>query len=249
MRPRLQPEPEAPVTEADLALLPGPVGRYLRFAGAVGRPRVRNFRIDFTGTFRTGVKAPWMRFRSRQFNFIDPPARLFLMRGSMAGFPALGLHLFQDGGASMRIQLAGLLQVVEARGPEMDQGETVTWLNDLCLFAPAALIDPRIRWEPLGQDSVRAICALGPVTVRAELSFGAQGELTGFRSGDRFLCADGRSYRRLPWSTPLGDWRELDGRRVPGYGEAVWDLPEGPFRYGRFQLAGLRYNCGPEGLD
>jgi hypothetical protein len=85
VRPRLQPEPEAPVTEADLALLPGLVGRYLRFAGAVGRPRVRNFRIDFTGTFRTGLKAPWMRFRSRQFNFIDPPARLFLMRGSMAG--------------------------------------------------------------------------------------------------------------------------------------------------------------------
>ena len=41
------------VTEADLAALPEPVRRYLRVTRAVGQPRVRNYRIRFTGRIRS----------------------------------------------------------------------------------------------------------------------------------------------------------------------------------------------------
>lgn len=248
VRPQLAGGPETLVTEADLAPLPEPVRNYLRRAGAVGRPRVRNFRATFTGTFRNGLKAPWMDFRSEQYDFVDRPARMFLMRGSLRGVPARGLHLFQDGAASMRIQLASLFQVVDARGPEMDQGETVTWFNDLCLFAPAALIDPRIEWEPEGPAAARARVRLGRVAVGALLRFSPVGDLVDFVSEDRFLSADGKSFRRYPWSTPAGDYRDVAGRRVPGYGEAVWHTPEGPYCYGRFHLADIQYNCGPDSL-
>jgi hypothetical protein len=47
----------------------------------------------------------------------------------------------------MRVKVASILMMVDAKGPEMDQAETVTLFNDLCVFAPGALIDPRIRWQ------------------------------------------------------------------------------------------------------
>jgi uncharacterized protein DUF6544 len=37
------------VTEADLDPLPAPIQRYLRFAGVVGQPRVKNYRMRFIG--------------------------------------------------------------------------------------------------------------------------------------------------------------------------------------------------------
>ena len=37
------------VTDADLVPLPEPVQRYLRATGAVGQPRVRNYRVRFRG--------------------------------------------------------------------------------------------------------------------------------------------------------------------------------------------------------
>ena len=40
------------VTESDLAPLPLPVQQYLRYVGAVGRPRVRSFQAVFGGEFR-----------------------------------------------------------------------------------------------------------------------------------------------------------------------------------------------------
>lgn len=90
-----------------------------------------------------------MVFRSEQYNFFDQPTRLFLMKATRYGLPVEGLHLFRGDSATMQIKLASLLQVVDAKGPKMNQGETVTLFNDLCLMAPAALIDKeRIQWEP-----------------------------------------------------------------------------------------------------
>lgn len=234
------------VTEADLSHLPAPVQKHLRVAGAVGKPRIRNFRAVFTGEFRNGLKGPWMPFRSEQYNFYDPPSRLFLMKASAYGLPVAGLHLFQDGNATMQIKVASLAQVVDAKGPRMNQGETVTLFNDLCLLAPAALIDrERIQWEDVGPLAARARFTNRGITISALLSFNEAGELTDFISSDRFMSSDGKTYLSYPWSTPVSGYQDRGGRRVAGSAAAMWHTPEGGFVYGKFNLADLDYNLGP----
>jgi hypothetical protein len=231
------------VTDSDLSHLPAPVQKYLRVVGAVGKPRMHNFRAVFTGEFRNGMESPWMVFRSEQYNFFDQPSRVFLMTATRYDLPVQGLHLFRGNGASMQIKLASFLQVVDAKGPEMNQGETVTLFNDLCLLAPAALIDKqRIRWEAAGPLAARATFTHQGNTIGALLSFNQAGELTDFMSNDRFLSSDGKTFQSYPWSTPVRNYRNLGGRRVVGYGEAVWHNPQGEFSYGKFNLAEIEYN-------
>jgi hypothetical protein len=233
------------VTEADLSDLPAPVQKYLRVTGALGKPRIHNFRAVFTGDFRNGLKSPWMVFRSEQYNFFVQPSRMFLMKATMYGLPVEGLHLFRGDSATMQIKLASLLQVVDAKGPEMNQGETVTLFNDMCLLAPAALIDKeRIQWEADGPLAARARFTHMGNTITARLTFNQAGELTDFVSDDRFLSADGKTFKSYPWSTPVRSYREFGGRWVPSYGEAVWQTPEGEFTYGRFNLAEIDYSLG-----
>ncbi|MFO0759709.1 MAG: DUF6544 family protein, partial [Byssovorax sp.] len=64
------------VTEADLAPLPAPVQRYLRFVGVVGHPEPRAFRVRFNGRIRSGPTAPWMSFTGEQHSAVHPPSRL-----------------------------------------------------------------------------------------------------------------------------------------------------------------------------
>lgn len=233
------------VTESDLSHLPAPVQKYLRVTGAVGKPRIHNVRAAFTGDFRNGLESSWMVFRSEQCNLFDQPTRLFLMKAVMYGLPVEGLHVFRGDSATMQIKLASLLQVVDARGPEMNQAETVTLFNDMCLLAPAALIDKeRIQWEADGSLAARARFTHMDHTITARLSFNQAGELIDFVSNDRFLSADGKTFKSYPWSTPVRSYRELGGRKVAGYGEAVWHTPEGEFTYGKFNLAEIDYNLG-----
>jgi len=73
------------------------------------------------------------------------------------GIPAVGLHLYQDAKAIFKIKLFGLFTVVDAFGPKMDQGETVTVLNDMCFIAPGALIDKGIQWEIIDDLTINAV--------------------------------------------------------------------------------------------
>ena len=235
---------EAPlVSEADLCGLPAPVQQYLRITGSVGKPRIQNFKAVFTGDFRNGLNGPWMVFRSEQYNFIDQPTRLFLMKATMYGLPVEGLHMFRGDSATMQIKLASLLQVVNAKGPEMNQGETVTLFNDMCLMAPATLIDKeKIKWEADGPLSARATFTHLGNTISARLSFNQAGELTDFVSNDRFFSPDGRTFKNYPWSTPVRSYRVFGGRKIASYGEIVWHTLQGEFTYGKFNLAEVEYN-------
>ena len=56
------------------------------------------------------------------------------------------------------------------------------------------------------------------------------------------LLAAGKTFRSYPWSTPARSYKMFGGRKVPGYGEAVWHTPDGEFVYGRFNLAEIEYN-------
>jgi hypothetical protein len=230
-----------PLGDDDLAGLPPALRAFLRRVGVVGKPRVRAFEAHYAGRFRNGLNARWMRFTSEQRNTVAPPTRLFLMRASMAGIPMAALHTFTGPDARMRARIASVLQVVDATGDKMNQSETVTIFNDLCVMAPAALVDAPIRWTDVGHRSVRGAFTRGNQTVSALLEFDEDGDLVDFVSEDRYMSADGKTYERWPWRTPLRDYGDFGGFRLAGFGATVWKLRDGDFTYGEFNLQRMIY--------
>jgi len=220
------------ITEADLAALPPLVQRYLRFAGVVGTPKVQGFRARMTGRIRGSATAPWMPFVAEQYNFYDPPRRYFWMEATRGGLPVDGLHAYGETDASMRIRLLSLVPVVRVEGPQMMRSETVTLLNDACLFAPGSLLDLPIRWRELDARSVEATYTNGPHTIRAVLVFDESGALANFWSDDRpALAEDGKTLLPQRWSTPIRDYRAMGPYRLASRGEGRYAAPDGEYAY------------------
>jgi hypothetical protein len=69
------------------------------------------------------------------------------------------------------------------------------------------------------------------------------------------FATDGRSLRdpaskrvrRARWSTPIPGWQEVNGRRLPTGGRAVWHLPQGDFAYAELTVEpeDIAYNVPP----
>ena len=232
------------ITEEDLNLVPAPVQRYLRVTGTLGQPRVSNFRAHWRGRIRDSATGPWMAFEAEQVNTLYPmPTRLFFMQAVMKGLPVDVYHRFIGNAATFRVRVLSLLQIVSAAGPDMNRSETVTILNDLCLLAPSALLDPSMHWEASTEDSARVRFERGAETIRAELRFNAAGELIDFISDDRSKAsADGKSFEHLRWSTPFNAYQTFGARRIFARGAAQWHAPNGAFAYGDFELVGIEYN-------
>jgi hypothetical protein len=226
------------LTEEHLKALPEVLAGYIKKSGAVGKPVPENVHLVFAGQMRQRGK-PWFSFTSEQYNFIPRPARLFFMKGRIRGLSVWGYHSYHPPTAKMTIRALSLLPQLKIEGPEMYPTETVTFLNDLCLFAPGALADERIQWEELDDLSIRARLVLKELEVSAILYFNREGDLVNFRSEDRY---DVDKMERFPFTTPVKDYREFNGMRLPSYGEAVWHYPEGEFAYGKFRLKSASYN-------
>ena len=230
------------VSEEDIIHLPDPVKKYLYYVGVVGNPKISNFKAVFRGKMKNKMDGKWMNINSRQYNFYKEHARIFYIRSKKFGIPVTGLHLYVGDKATMRIKIVSLFTVVDARGDEMNQSETVTMFNDMCLLAPATLIDKNIRWETVESHLVKATFTNQDNTITALLYFNEQGELVNFISNDRFYSTDGETYHNYIWSTPVKDYKEIKGRKIPTYGEAIWDMPEGEFTYAIFNIKKIKYN-------
>ena len=227
------------ISEKDITPLPELVQKYLRFCGVINTPKITNFRAVFEGKMRDKGK-DWFPFKSEQYNFVPEPTRLFYMCGKMFGITVPGYHHYKNGTAVMDIRLFGLFSIIKKSGAEMNKTETVTLFNDLCLLAPAALIDKRISWENIDSNRVKATFVNHGISITAILYFGKDGELVNFTSEDRMALGFNQ---RITFSTPVHEYKEFNGIKVVYKADAVWHYPSiGEFTYGVFELKDIKYN-------
>lgn len=234
----------AVVTAADLERLPAPVAAYLRRVGAVGQPRVRNFHARISGRIRAAADRPWMSFVGEQVNTYETrPRRLFFMDATMFGLPVDVLHEYIDGEATMQVKVCSLVTMVDTSGPDMTRAETVTVFNDMCILAPAALIDAPVTWTTIDHHHVSGTFTVEGHTVSAELTFDDDDQLVDFVSDDRLAAsADGSTFTPQRWSTPISGYADIASRRLATVGEGRWHPDEGAYTYLEFHLDDIAYN-------
>ena len=226
----------------ECAHLPICVQKYLAFTGAIGKDKPQNVRIVFDAEMYRKPGDKPMKSSSVQYNFYGEYSRLFLMKASKMGIPFRALHIYKNEQASFRVKVAELLKVVDVSGEDLTKAETVTLLNDMCIFAPACLVDKRLTWSESDSLSTKVTLTNGKFVVSAILYFDESGALTNFMSDDRTALQDDGSLKKVRWTTPVSDYKEIDGRMIPTYGKTIWHYPEGEFTYGVFTLSSIKYN-------
>lgn len=230
------------LTKEETAHLPVCVQKYLEYTGAIGKSVPQNMCIEFdAGMYRKPGDKP-MKSYSVQYNFYGNYSRLFLMKASKIGIPFRALHIYKNQQASFQVKVTELFKVVDVSGEELTKAETVTLLNDMCIFAPAALVDKRLTWNEMDSLTTKVTLANGKYVVSAILYFNGLGELINFISDDRSALQDDGTMKEVRWSTPISDYKEFEGRKIPTIGKTIWHYPEGNFTYGEFKLRSIRYN-------
>jgi hypothetical protein len=89
---------------------------------------------------------------------------------------------------------------------------------------------------------VKARFSNGSINVEAELVFDHEGRLLNFISYDRFETADGKTYIKTPWVTPVTEYGDFNGLKLPSKADVIYKRPGGDFCYMKFQLEEIQYN-------
>ncbi len=230
------------LSEHEAAHLPDCIKKYLTYTGAINKSKPQNIFIEFDAEMYRKPGDKPMKSHSVQYNFYGQYSRLFLMKAGKMGIPFRAMHIYQNYQASFQVKVADMFKVVDIKGEELTKAETVTLLNDMCIFAPGSLTDTRLTWNEIDSLSTKVTLTNGKYVVSAILYFNETGELINFISDDRYALQDDGTMKQVRWETPVLNYKEIEGRKIPTYGKTIWKYPEGDFTYGVFTLQSIKYN-------
>jgi len=230
------------VTEEMLTGLPEPVRRYLRYAGVVGRPVPGTIRLRQEGRTRFGPGQPWLPLDAEEHYSVQPPGFVWAgtaRLGPVAVFRAQ--DMYAEGRGRLLVKVASLWPVVNASGAQVDQADMIRYLNEMMWF-PAAFLGGNIAFQAVDDSSARVTLTDHGRTATATMFFDTEGRLTDFVA-QRYRTPDASDPET--WSTPVTDYGEFEGLRLPVGGPAIWKLPSGDFDYIEVTVTELHYDTAP----
>jgi hypothetical protein len=228
--------PTPPLTEADLAQLPAVVQRYIRLSGALGCRGSRISRPAITDKSEAGRTSLGVLHRPAA-QFLRPAltpvshGRLQI-RDPLPGVPPLHRAVRDDAGQS-RIgrHRGGCGRIGHGQGGVGD-----AFQRPVRVGARRAE-RPRHPMAGIDRGTVEASFTNAGRTIRAVLSFNEAGELANFVADGRGAAsADGKSFTKMRWSTPLSAYHGFGAHRLMGHGEGIWHAASGDYSYGRPRL-------------
>lgn len=228
------------IRETDLAGLPLCVQKWLKYAQVIGKEKISTVRLKQQGKMRTGQGQPWKPVKAEQYFTVDKPG--FIWKASIKFAPMIkiaGRDKYYEGKGNMLIKLLSIITVADAAGKEVDQGTLVRYLAETVWF-PTAALNSYIKWEEIDTNTARATMSFNGVTATGEFVFNEKGEVVNFIA-ERYMEKDGQ-YSLETWSTPMKDYKEFNGIRIPTKGEVIWKLEEGDFNWYQFEITEVEYN-------
>src|SRR5438093_5508714 len=125
--------------------LPEPVRRYLRYAILAGAPAIRTARLKHDGLLRMALALGVRRVRRGVLHRSQTRVRVERERADGAGPLVGGSRLPLVGPGRNAREAVSTFTVVQASGPEIDQGARLRWLAENVWF-PCGFIGDAIQW-------------------------------------------------------------------------------------------------------
>ncbi|GGP75592.1 DUF6544 family protein [Saccharothrix coeruleofusca] len=233
------------VTAAEIARLPEPAQRYLRFTRVPGQPVDRSFQATTHGFFRLRPDRRWTACTSEQHNSAADLTRDYRMRLRLAHLvPVRAEDGYADGHGRVHATALGLFTVADGHGPEYDLGELVTFLADAVLLAPSMLLRLPVEWTAVDEHAFELTLADRGNSVTARVTVDDRGAPREFTTEDRWADLP-EGLVKTRWSVQVDGWCLVVGRMRPRRATAAWRLPDGPFAYAQFDYTGAEITYNP----
>ena len=230
----------SPIGYREQSDLPAPVARYRSLAVGARRP-VRTLELHHGGDFFLKPDARASAIVGTQHFTADPPGFFWSARIRMA--PGVWLDARDEcinGIGSLKVLLDDTVEVANARGALVDQGEALRLLAELPWY-PTAMFDARtVTWGAIDEHHARATLHLPALDVSAVFEFSDAG-LPSSVKAQRY-SDDGTL---APWGGVYSAFRRVSGMLVPFEVEVSWQRPTGPWRYAHWFVDSVAYDGEP----
>jgi hypothetical protein len=216
-----------------LAGLPEPVQRYFRHVMKEGQPYIQYARIRHGGQFKTGQDKEWVNIEGEQYFTTGKPG--FLWKGETSMFTARDIYIADKG--RLIVSLFSVINVVDGKGEQYNQGELLRWLAESVWFPTNLLPSDRLEWTPIDAQTAKLTFMYHELSLFCIVTFNGIGEIVKMET-QRYMDEK----RMEKWIVTMSAYGEMNGIMVPMADEAAWKLAQGNFTYAKFTVKTIEYD-------
>jgi hypothetical protein len=221
--------------------LPTPVQRYLHYALKEGQPNIRYAKLWQEARFRHRPESPWFTVKAKEYISGMEPGFVWDARLKHNSFwwRTAKLALLDEVGSG-HIKLYGAFTLQEFEGPQTNRSMLFRFLSELVWLPTGLLPTKRLRWEPIDDNSSKAILVDGDNSVDAVFHFNEIGEVTKIVTRSKYR--DHKSgFERAQFTLLCKEYQEVEGVMIPTEVDFVWNLETSDFVYGQFRITNVEY--------
>jgi len=230
-----------PVQESDIRHLPEPVKKWLRNAGAVGKPYISYGKVTQIAEMQMKLEQDnWLTAKAIQYTTIDRPAFIWSVDVTMNRVLNFqGRDKFDDGKGEMLIKMNSLFNIVNERGEKLDEGTLQRYLGEMVWF-PSLALSPYITWEPVDENTAKATMTYQGSSGSGTFYFNTYGDVTAF-SALRYKGNEADA-KRHNWVMNIQGYSTFEGIRVPAKMTSTWQLDDQDWTWLKMEVTDIRYN-------
>jgi hypothetical protein len=213
--------------------LPEPVQRYFKHVLKEGQSYIRYTRVRHSGQFKTGQDKEWVNIEGEQYFTTEKPG--FLWRGETSMFTARDMYIADKG--RLVVSLLSVINVVDGKGEQYNQGELLRWLSEGVWFPTNLLPSDRLQWTPIDAQTAKLTFKYAGLSLFYTVTFTDSGEIAQMET-KRYM-----DEKRLEtWIIAASQYKEINGVIVPTAAKVLWRLAQGDFTYAKFTVKTIEYD-------
>lgn len=153
--------------------LPEPVQRYFKHVLKEGQPYISYVRLKHKGQFKTNLKKNWVDITGEEYFTTEKPG--FIWKGITSMFVARDMYINNKGGLTATI--FSLINVVDAKGENYNQGELLRWLSESVWFPTNLLPSENLKWTAIDSFSANLTFNYNGLSLFYFINFNEEGEI------------------------------------------------------------------------
>ena len=229
------------ISENDLSGLPEPVLKWLHRSGAVGKPYIYLGKVTQKAAMKMKPdQDKWLNANAIQYTAIDPPSFIWTVdvpMNSLLNFQ--GRDKFENGKGEMLIKLNALVNIVNEKGPKLDEGTLQRYLGEMVWF-PSLALSPYITWQEVDKYTATATMDYNGTKGSGTFYFNAEGDFVKF-SALRYKGNEPDA-QRYEWVLLVDERKTFEGINVPSKMTATWKLEKEEWTWLKLEIEDLAYN-------
>jgi len=227
--------------EEELENLPAAIQKWLKNSGIIGKKEIKTVWVSQKAKMKMKPEQEnWHYAEAEQWVNLENPAFIWVVKMKMFGFLNIkGRDKFKDGQGEMLIKLGSLLNIVNEKGPKIDEGSLQRFLGELVWY-PSFALSEFIEWQEIDSLTAKAEMKYKESSGSGYFYFNEKGDFVKF-STLRFM-GNKADDKKNEWLIEVDEYAVFDGIKVPSKMRATWKLETQDWTWLKLEIEDIKYN-------